>query len=569
MFKKIIFFIISFLVLTSLRIVNAQEISGEQIKNFDSRVIVNQDGTIDVTEKIEYDFSTLSKHGIFREIPYLKINQDNKKFILKFSDFSVADEAGKPYQFSKSEVNNNIRLKIGDANRLITGLHTYIISYKVSGALTYFSDHDELYWNVTGNDWTVPIVSSTSEVDIGALPQSEDNNLEKNTIKGFCYTGNSGSDEQNCQVEINAGKISVKSQGVLGLNQGLTLAVTFPKGLVAILEPKEYVDFWQTIWGKIVSALIALAALFWYLILPIYIPIRWYLAGRDPKPIGTGEVTAWYDPPKDKTGRSLTPGETGTLVDERADIREVSATIIDLARRGYLKIVEKTKKEFSLVKVKSADSQLISFEKEFLNNIFGDATEFSLKSHKMYATAEGVKDRLYKQLAEDGSFPENPQSVRARYYVLAGIALFTGNIFLAFVAFIFAGVMPKKTLFGAGQLSIAKSLKKFLGTQERQLNFQAKEQYFFEKLLPYAVAFGVEKVWLNRFKDIKLAQPEWYEGKYNTNFNSALFASSLASSLSKMSSSAMTPTRSSSGFSSGSSGGFSGGGGGGGGGGSW
>lgn len=533
------------------------DIVGEKIRNFDSKIVINKDGTIDVTEKIEYDFAGLSKHGIYRKIPYLKINQDNKKYLLKLKNFSVKDEIGKSYHFSKSDIDQTINLKIGDADKLITGIHTYIISYRVAGALTYFSDHDELYWNVTGNDWTIPIVSFTSEVQLGSLTQAK------------CYTGGIGSQEQKCTASIEGDKALIKTTDSLYPSQGLTLAVTFPKGLVAILEPKEYVSFWNTILGKLVSFMIGLVVLFWYLFLPLYIPIRWYFAGRDPKPIGTGEVSAWYDPPKNKTNRSLTPGETGTLIDEKADIREVSATIIDLARRGYLKIVEKTKKEFSLIKVKSANSQLIPFEKEFINDIFGSSEEFSLKNNKMYATAKAVKDKLYEQLEKDGSFPNNPNTVRTLYYTLAGFALFTGNIFLTVVAFIFAGVMPKKTLFGAQQLAVAKSLKKFISTQERQLNFQAKEQYFFEKLLPYAVAFGVEKVWINRFKDIKLAQPEWYEGKYNSSFNSAIFASSLASSLSKMSSSAMTPTRSSSGFSSGYSGGFSGGGGGGGGGGSW
>jgi len=566
--KKIFIFIfcfLSFFIFLTHKI-NAQTetVSGEQIRNFDTKIIINKDGTINVQETIVYDFDSLSKHGIYRETPYKKTNQDNKQYILKFDNFSVTDENGGNYNFVQSESGNNISLKIGDANKLITGLHTYIISYKVLGALTYFSDHDELYWNITGNDWTVPIVSATSEVTI---PGS----TNQNQVKTICYTGSLGSKEQNCSSNANQNLVTVKNNNILYSNQGLTLVISFPKNLVAVLEPKEYIPFSQTLLGKLLVLLAVLAALTWYIFLPLFIPIRWYLAGRDPKLVGTGEVSAWYDPPKTKDGRFLTPGETGTLIDEKADIREVTAMIIDLARRGYLKIIEKTKGEFSLVKGKEKNKNFMAFESKFLTDIFNEGDEFLLKNNQMYEISESVKNSYYNQLVLDGSFPKNPKTVRTLYSVLAVIALFTGNIVLAIITFIFAGIMPRKTLLGAQQSAVAKSLKNFLSSQERQLNFQAKEQYFFEKLLPYAIAFGVERVWVNRFKDMDLAQPDWYKGYYGSNFTTALFILSLNSSFSKMSSSAMTSTRSSSGFSSGfsSGGGFSGGGGGGGGGGSW
>jgi len=124
----------------------ANTITGEHIKTFQSEIIINKDGTIDVKESIVYDFSTLNKHGIYRDIPFIKTNQDGKKFELGLDNVSVVDENGRSYKFVKSWIDEKIlRLKIGDANRYVTGEHQYIISYKVSGALTYYSDHDELY----------------------------------------------------------------------------------------------------------------------------------------------------------------------------------------------------------------------------------------------------------------------------------------------------------------------------------------------------------------------------------------------------------------------------------------
>jgi uncharacterized membrane protein len=145
------------------------------------------------------------------------------------------------------------------------------------------------------------------------------------------------------------------------------------------------------------------------------------------------------------------------------------------------------------------------------------------------------------------------------------MGLITFNFVLAFIAFIFGRHMPAKTLAGAQAAVKAKGMKNFLNSQERQLNFQGDKQMFFEKLLPFAVAFGVEKAWAKRFEAIDIKNPDWYEGTSSSHFNTALFASSLSHSYSSFASSSTPPSSSSSGF----SGGSSGGGGGGGGGGSW
>ena len=143
----------------------------EQIQNFDTQIIINQDGTIGVEERITYDFGSLEKHGIYRNIPYIKTNKEGKKFKLEFENFSVTDETGSRYKYDKSVSSGKINLKIGDADKTITGVHNYIIRYRVSGALTYFSDHDELYWNVTGNGWPVPIEQARATVTSPAKPK--------------------------------------------------------------------------------------------------------------------------------------------------------------------------------------------------------------------------------------------------------------------------------------------------------------------------------------------------------------------------------------------------------------
>ncbi|MEX1052766.1 MAG: hypothetical protein WEC80_02875, partial [Patescibacteria group bacterium] len=256
--------------------------------------------------------------------------------------------------------------------------------------------------------------------------------------------------------------------------------------------------------------------------------------------------------------------------DERVDLRDILSIIVDLAQRGYLKIEERKKKDFYFIKQKNFknDKKLLSFEKEFLSGLFSDLKEVRLKDKKLYITISKVKKMIYDQLVIDNFFPKNPEKIRNFYILITFLAIITINIPLAIISIIFGRIMPRKTLDGVNAANISKSLKNFLGSQERQLEYQARNQMFFEKLLPYAVAFGVEKVWANRFKNIEMKEPDWYSGQ--SSFNSTNLIYGLNSSFKSVTVSA-TPTRSSSGFSSGTSsgGGFSGGGGGGGGGSSW
>lgn len=559
--KKIIVFCFLFLLFLLPHNVRA-----EQIESLNSHILVNKDGTVDVKESIVYDFGDLDRHGIYRAIPVIKKNKENKKFKMNLRVDSVLDEKGTGYAYRVINSGDELQVKIGDPNRTITGVHTYVISYKVYGALTYFSDHDELYWNVTGNQWKVPIVRVTADV---ILPSG----TETIPINGKCYTGQAGSQEAECEIKKNGNQITFDTVNNLTITEGFTIVAGFPKNIVAVLEPKEYIPFYETVLGKLLNKLFSLVlillATFWYLIYPIKIMYKWFRYGRDPKGM-VGEARAWFDPPKIPSGkRFMTPAEVGTLGDETVDLKDISAMIIDLARKGYLRIEERKKNDFYFVRRKDkSDSALLDFEKKLLSGIFEYSDEIRLKDKELYEIIEGVKKSLYEDVIREGLFPKNPQSIRTFYSAIGGIALATMNFFLAASAFLFGRNMPQKTVEGANAFNVAKSLKNFLTSQERQLTFQADKQMFFEKLLPYAVAFGVEKIWAKRFETMNLKEPDWYRGYGYSNFNSVVLASSLNSSFSSFRSAA-TPTSSSSGFSSAFSGGSSGGGGGGGGGGSW
>lgn len=556
------------LLATTISVVHAQSdyieapyIVGENIRNFNVKMKVGLDGTVDVTERIEYDFDTLYKHGIYRDIPYLKTNNDGKKYRVDFTDISVTDEAGKAYTFKKQKDNGNLRLKIGDPDKTISGVHEYTIHYVARGALTYFSEHDELYWNVTGNNWTIPVASATAVVE---LPKE----IQQNTLKTACYTGPYGSDAQDCTGIANDHEMSFYTVRPLDGGEGFSIVAGFQNGVVARLEPKEEIPFFQTLLGKLTLAGIMLAALAWYILYPIWLAFDWYRNGRDPKV--NGPVSAWYDPPKTASGRPLTPAETGTLIDESVDLRDIQASVVDLARRGFFTIVEVKKNEFELRKSAKPQSKekLTNFEQKILDIFFGSKDVFNLKNAHIADKIDTAKKLIYDDMVRENFFPRSPLDIRNFYVIITALAGMTFNLPLLFSALIFGRSMPKKTMYGAEQASVAKSLRNFLTSQERQLEHQARNQLFFEKLLPYAVAFGVEKVWADRFKDMNLAEPTWYHGYYGNSYSTHAFMNSMHSSMTQMSH-ASTPVQSSTGHSSGFSGGFSGGGGGGGGGGSW
>ncbi len=551
-----------FLVVAPASSATADTAGKEEITSFAADIALHQDGTALVTETIHYDFGPSERHGIFRTIPYIKTNTEGKRFKLDISLQSVRDREKQNYRYSTSRNGEELTIKIGDPNATITGSHTYVLTYVVKGGVTYFSDHDEWYWNATGNKWDVPLRTATVQVHIPLTQPAGE-------IKGVCYTGFTGSTQQQCVTSVQGNTITYSTPRSFAPGEGLTIVAAFPKGVVAVLEPQEDIPFFSTFLGRIVLIGIILVALWWYVGYPLQIAFMWMQQGRDPVP-ASGVVSAWFDPPQGKHKRALTPAETGGLVDEKVDLRDIMATVIHLAQRGYFTIEERAKKDFYFIKKTApvVKERLSAFEQILIDRFFKHGAEFRLKGKHIQDTITQAQNAVYEALMADEFFVKNPQKVRLFYGVILGLASFTINPLLILSSLIFGMHMPRKTLEGAQQAAVGTSLKNFLSSQERTLEHQARTQVFFEKLLPFAVAFGVEKLWAQRFKDLAMQEPDWYHSNTGATFSSIYLSQSLNSSLSQLQS-AVTPTSSSSGFSSGFSGGSSGGGGGGGGGGSW
>ncbi len=331
------------------------------------------------------------------------------------------------------------------------------------------------------------------------------------------------------------------------------------------------------------------------LLIPFGVYVLWSKKGRDPKTRET--IIPEFSPPDD-----IRPYLLGSLKDETADNVDITATIIDLAVRGYIKIIEKEKsffglgsQDYTLKKIKDLDDGgLDSTEHKIASNIFDSSGEVDLSDlkNKFYVHLSSIQTSMYKKMISEGYFTDDPNSVRQKWLgvgiavLVIGIVISVPLFMVGILTFILVGLiggisllvasryMPAKTLKGAETLWRIRGFKMYLETAEKHM-LQNLTPELFEEYLPYAMVFGIEEKWAEKFKDLYKEPPDWYVGRHPSTFNTILLANSLRN-FNRTSASTITSRPSSSSSSGGGwsggggfSGGFSGGGGGGGGGGAW
>jgi uncharacterized membrane protein len=356
----------------------------ELIKNFDVNITIQKDGSLLVTEKIVYDFGTNQRHGIFRNIPLKSANGPQ----LYIEVLEVKDEDGKSYQYTSSITNDILKIKIGDPNIFVTGSKTYIITYQVYNAIRTFEDHDELYWNVTGNEW--PVVIQNTNVSV-LLPDSSISN-----VKMDCFTGPLGSTQKNCIFIQSGSNVNYSITQPLNINEGLTIVLGIPLGYInkTYLSPSSQNSSTTSVLNSfsIFNILIILAFLsaFPPFIIITEIFLKRLIRRTKPKPVIPKElkkepIIVEYDPPD-----NLTPIDIGTILDRRVDITDISSIIIDLAVKGYLKIhyiyqqipFWPDKKDFEFVKIKDDTDLTHPAYKRIFKFLFDNRDRIKLSDFK-------------------------------------------------------------------------------------------------------------------------------------------------------------------------------------------
>jgi uncharacterized membrane protein YgcG len=564
------------------------------ITQFDADYYLDKDSegrsTLKTIERITADFPAIDQnHGIERALPQ---SYDGHSTSLNVT--SVKDESGADLQFSQSESNDNLVLRIGDANTYVHGNHTYVIAYTQRDVTKFFADtnDDELYWDVNGTQWSQVMKTVSARVHVASSV------MISFSDKSACYRGAQGS-ATKCDISsVKSGEettFSVLATN-LGAGENVTFAIGFAPHSFAEYQMTAGERMWaliMTVWVVllVIGSVAAIAVLVWMI-------VKYYKAMHGIK--GRGTIIPEYVPPKDAS----------VLVSAKIinnSTSDVTAQLLDFAVRHYLKIYQTKEKslfsaaEYELEVVKDI-SDLHKEEQELLKALFGESgvavgSRFAMKRlreeyelrNKLTTTRKSVRE--YTR-GEYGLY-ERAMSESRLFKIVGIVTIITGVVTVSpllivtsIVAFVFASVTWPLTKKGVGLRDYLAGLKDYINVAEEERlkmlqspkgaekvgakvdgNDARQLVKLYERVLPYAVLFGSEREWskqLGAYYKSAGQQPDWYSG--NGAFNAAMFTSMMIG-FSSQSSSYSSATSASSGGAGG--GGFSGGGGGGGGGGGW
>ena len=550
-----------------------------RIRDFAALLTVNSDGTVNVVEQLKIHF-TGEWNGLNRDLSLHHKTAQGRGVKLDVEDGQITDAAGHPleveHQTQDAGWTRRYHIYIPGA---VNADRTIIIRYRVKNAIRFFfkksdvGELDELYWNVTGNQWTMFIDSVHARV---VLP----NDVRPTQVA--VYTGYKGATAKDAVIERDENEVGFTARHPLYPYAGMTIAVGWPAGHIAGRPSQTHEQLMEIVgWTPLLIPLLV----FWFAYR------RWDKYGRDPE---EGSWVVRYEP---VTG--ATPAELGTLIDNTADMPDITATLVDLAVRGYIHITElktehllglikNTDYRFDILKKRNEWNGLKAHEVSYIDALTqaAEADSYSVQmsdlTNKFYKFLPEIKNSIYDELVEADFYHERPDSAKAKAwgitvlitFILGGItilslsrgfvlfeapALVIATVVSFIVLVIFAQVMPARTVAGARAREASLGFREFLSrVEEDRFKRMITSPELFEKYLPYAMAFGVEEKWANAFRDIYREPPTWYTG--TGRFDSVSFGHSI-SSMSNSAASAMASSPSGSGGG-GSSGGGSGGGGG-------
>ena len=555
-----------FLVFCCLTLSALPALADWHITDFHSTVNLDPQGRATVSERITVEFNGVY-HGIYRDIPieYPGPHGTNYRLFLRIT--GVKDDAGNRLKYESSIRNGYRHLKIyipgaEDASKTVE------IDYTTPNAVRYFPSYDEFYWNVTGNDWPVPIDHASAFVQ---LPQNAAGRL-----RAQAFTGVYGSASHDATAEVKGASTRFETTNPLPMSGGLTIDIYIPKGILQ--EPGSLT---RAGWFLRSNPLVLLPP--WAFVVMFCL---WWFKGRDPNP-GLS-VAPMYEPPAD-----MTPAEVGSLIDDKVNPRDITSTIVDLAVRGFIKIEETLDKGllfhhkdylFHLLIPRQRWTGLAPHERVMLENIFaGEATETRLSSlkNRFYTAVPIIRDDVMSALRRKGMYLIDPDSANA--YMLGGAVLVAAPFILlavtgaadvfgsaalavitiaiaALIVWLFGRHMTCKTLKGARTRVAVLGFEEFMNRVDAD-RIKRMPPNTFEKFLPFAMALGVEHHWAQAFAGIVQSQPSWYVSPNGVMFNPILFSSSMHSMAYDMNQVFVSAPRASSSGSGWSGGGFGGGGG--------
>lgn len=391
----------------------AEQPAGERILSYHVEITVHADAWITVQETIEVlAEGNEIKRGIYRDVPVTYGGGGPFGGSGFWGGVRVPIEIvsvkrdGRPEPYHTEDVGRHKRIYAGKSDVFLQpGVYTYSLTYRLGRMIGYFDDHDELYFNVTGNEWAFPIGEASATV---ILPED----VPDARVGHEAYTGPAGAKGQDYESEMaEDGTVAFRTTRPLAAGEGLTIVVTWPKGFVPEPTRWERLTWLSGDVPVLVIGPIGLVVVFAYYVL------AWWRVGRDP---ARGTVIPLYEPPE-----GVSPPAARFILEMGYDTKCMAAALVDLAVRGFLKI-EDTDGEFRLVRRDLDDEpRLPSEERKVLRRLLGSGTRSLTLENKHHSRFSGAADRLKDTLKSRFS-PRH--FVSNTPYAVAGAVLSAGTM---------------------------------------------------------------------------------------------------------------------------------------------
>jgi len=629
--KKHVFFLLVCLVILAIGISGATYASqAERILDFRSQIKVHPDGSMTVAETIKVVCAGRNiRHGIYRDFPMTYKDPHGNVKNVSFQVLRVLLN-GQPESYHMKSLSNGKRVYIGKKKVFLRpGVYTYTLIYKTDRQLGFFKDHDELYWNVTGNGWRFTIEQAGAFV---VLPPGA------KITRETAYTGFKGARGKDYIAKTGEnGNITFATTRSLRPREGLSIVVAWPKGFVREPTRKDKMLYYLRDNASIFAALLGLLILF------IYYLLAWVKVGKDPE---KGTIIPRFHPPD-----GFSPAAVQYVMEMGFDHKSLAVAIVDMAVKGALTLSQDDDKVYTLHRSSSESSKLSRGERKILDELFDSSGMIVLKSRN-HQRVQGAIKALRKNLRRE--FGRNFFARNTKYFIPGVVITFltlgamiltandmstaafmglwltiwTGGCFfilkmmvtawrarenaikatlfslpflgaeifglyafsmaisvlasflflvVIFLNILFYQLLKAPTRHGRRIMDEIEGFKLYLSTAEEErlklMHPPDKTPELFERFLPYAMALDVENRWSQKFEEVLAAssmeeggyRPVWYSGSYLDSRGLTGMTSGIGSSLSSAIISSSVAPGSSSGF----GGGGSGGGGGGGGGGGW
>ena len=506
---------------------------------FDVDLVVNKDGTVAVQEHQTIRFTSGTFRFGYRDLPI-----NNLGYI---DNWAITDGSGNHYELTNgSEAPYTFTVEDNGSHYVIrwyfppqeNSTQTYTLGYTVHDALRFYEGGDQLWWKAIYADRGFPVLAG--RVHVTAPPSAK-------IVEWAAYVNEDDArDRAAATLDSDAHTVAFELQRRLETDEEFEVRIQFPHGIIAGTAPawQQRADevqaqrdaelAYREQWGPWATLVFGALGLLLLLGGPASLYLLWYKFGRD-KPV---EMVADYLPEPPDT---LTPGLAGTLLDESVDMEDIIATLVDLARRQAISITEVREDSFFRKSVdftyrrERDDVELLPYEQELLDSIFGRKQEVALSDlkNKFYSKLPAIKRSMYDAVTEAKLFPRNPEAVRQFYAVLGVVGLVAAFIIGGLLAATFGDLtgaavlpgvglgvtaigllilaqnMPRKSEHGAEVAGRWRAFKRYLQNIDKYADMEAQKAIW-DRWLPYAIAFGIDREYIRKFEAVDAPAPGWY-----------------------------------------------------------